>query len=324
VTGVGTVAVVVVNFNGAAYLGRCLKSIELQTRRPDHVIVVDNASLDESLRTAQSQFPRFRYIANDTNVGFAAANNQAFDLCSSLGVDYVALLNPDAFAAPDWLAQLLNAAGRGTGYASWASCLLRADAPTEVDGLGDAYHICGSAWRRRHGQSLDRAWLVDRDVFCACAAAALYRLDAVRSIGGFDSDLFCYMEDVDLGFRLRLMGYSCRLVAAARAEHVGSGITGYRSGTATYYGQRNLVWVFAKNMPAILIWALLPLHLVMNALMIVVCAFRGQLLVVARAKLDALKGLKDLPAKRRAIQSRATAPTCAIWRALSKSLLPGN
>ncbi len=98
-------------------------------------------------------------------------------------------------------------------------------------------------------QSLDRAWLVDRDVFCACAAAALYRLDAFVASAGSTSDLFCYMEDVDLGFRLRLMGYRCRLVAGARVEHVGSGITGYRSATATYYGQRNLVWVFAKNMP---------------------------------------------------------------------------
>ncbi len=323
-TGVGSVAVVVVNFNGAAYLRRCLSSIEAQTRRPDHVIVVDNASSDESLREARSQFPYFRYIANDTNVGFAAANNQAFDLCSSLGVEYVALLNPDAFAAQDWLAQLLNAAGCSTGYASWASCLLRADTPTEVDGLGDAYHICGSAWRRRHGQPLDNAWLVDRDVFCACAAAALYRLDAVVSVGGFDSDLFCYMEDVDLGFRLRLAGYSCRLVASATAEHVGSGITGYRSATATYYGQRNLVWASAKNMPSVLIWVLLPLHIVMNTMMIALCALRGQSVIAARAKLDALRGLRNLVAKRRVVQSRAIAPTGAIWRALSKSLVPGN
>lgn len=323
-TGMGTVAVVVVNFNGAAYLRRCLSSIEAQTRRPDHVIVVDNASADESLRDAQSRFPDFRYIANDTNVGFAAANNQAFDLCSSLGVEYVALLNPDAFAAPDWLAQLLNAAGRTSGYASWASCLPRDAAPTEVDGLGDAYHICGSAWRHRHGQPLDRARLVDRDVFCACAAAALYRLDAVVGVGGFDSDLFCYMEDVDLGFRLRLSGYSCHLVAGAIAEHVGSGITGYRSATATYYGQRNLVWVFAKNMPAMLIWLLLPLHIVANAMMVVVCALRGRSAVVARAKLDAVKGLGNLAAKRRAVQERAVASTGAIWRALSKSLVPGN
>ena len=85
-------------------------AIDAQSRRPDHVIVVDNASGDGSLSDAQSQFPQFRYIANATNVGFAAANNQAFDSVSSLGVEYVALLNPDAFAAPDWLA---TAAGRG-------------------------------------------------------------------------------------------------------------------------------------------------------------------------------------------------------------------
>ena len=315
---------VVVNFNGGKYLHRCLLAIDAQSRRPDHVIVVDNASTDGSLRDAQSRFPAFTYIDNPTNVGFAAANNQAFEICSSRGVEYVALLNPDAFAAPDWLATLLGAASRESHYASWASCLLRADAPAEVDGLGDAYHICGSAWRRRHGQALDGAWLVDRDVFCACAAAALYRLDAVQRVGGFDSDLFCYMEDVDLGFRLRLMGYSCRLVAAARVEHVGSGIVGYRSPTATYYGQRNLVWVFAKNMPAKLIWLLLPLHVVMNAVMILMCALRGQLSVVTKAKFDALKGLKGLPAKRRAVQACAVAPTGTIWRALSKSLVPGN
>ena len=88
------------------------------------------------------------------------------------------------------------------------------------------------------------------------------------------------------------MGYACRLVSAAKVEHVGSGSSGYRSATATYYGQRNLVWVFAKNMPAGLVWLLLPLHVIMNAMMIVVCALRGQFVVVIRAKMDALKGLQ--------------------------------
>ena len=127
----GSVAVVVVNFNGAAYLRRCLDAIEAQSRRPDHVIVVDNASTDGSLaRRAGAVSRHSRYIANPTNVGFAAANNQAFEICSSRGVEYVALLNPDAFAAPDWLATLLGAASREPHYASWASCLLRADAPS--------------------------------------------------------------------------------------------------------------------------------------------------------------------------------------------------
>ena len=324
VTKPGMVAVVVVNFNGGKYLQRCLASISSQSRRPDIVIVVDNASVDGSLSDVRPQYPDYLYLPNATNVGFAKANNQAFDICHDLGVEYVALLNPDAFAAPDWLATLLAAADREPACASWASCLLRADAPSEVDGLGDAYHISGSAWRRRHGQQLEAAWLVDRYVFCACAAAALYRLSAVREVGGFDEDLFCYLEDVDLGFRLRLRGHLCRLVSAARVEHVGSGITGFRSPAATYYGQRNLVWVFAKNMPSALLWLFMPLHVVLNATMIVVCALRGQFGVVIRAKLDALKGLRAIPAKRLAVQSSALAPTSDIWRALSKAWVHGS
>ncbi len=323
-TAAGSVAVIVVNFNGGKYLQRCLATIDGQSRRPEYVVVVDNASDDGSLDEARARFPAYRYVANAANVGFAAANNQAFELCAGLGVEYVALLNPDAFAAPEWLSTLLAAAAADHDCASWASCLLRADAPTEVDGLGDAYHVCGAAWRRRHGKPLDIAWLVDCDVFCACAAAALYRLDAVRAIGGFDEDLFCYMEDVDLGFRLRLMGYGCRLVAAARVEHVGSGLTGVRSAFATYHGQRNLVWVFVKNMPTTLLWLMLPLHLALNTVMIFVCALRGQFGVAMRAKVDALKGFGDLPAKRRAIQSMAIAPTRAIWRALDKSIVHGR
>jgi GT2 family glycosyltransferase len=320
----GSVAVVVVNFNGGAYMHRCLAAVAAQSRQPDHVIVVDNASTDGSLAEAQQQFPQYRFVANPTNLGFAIANNQAFELCAGMEVEYVALLNPDAFASPRWLEALLAAAAADPEYGSWASCLLRADLPGEVDGLGDAYHISGSAWRRHHGQLLNVSGLADEDVFCACAAAALYRFDAVQRVGGFDPDLFCYLEDVDLGFRLRLLGYGCRLVVGAQVEHVGSGLTGYRSATATYYGQRNLIWVFAKNMPASLLWFLLPAHILLNAMMILVCAARGQLSVVLRAKFDAIRGLKSLPAKRRAVQSTATAPTSAIWRMLSKSLVHGS
>jgi hypothetical protein len=84
------------------------------------------------------------------------------------------------------------------------------------------------------------------------------------------------------------------------------------------------VWVFAKNMPAGLMWLLMPLHVALNAMMIVVCALRGQFGVVMRAKIDALKGLSGLPAKRRAVQTSAVVPTSAIWRALSKSLVHGS
>lgn len=76
--------------------------------------------------------------------------------------------------------------------------------------------------------------------------------------GGFDEDFFCYTEDVDLGFRLRLYGHRCLYVPAPVVEHVGSGITGTRSEFQLYHGHRNLVWTYVKNMPGRLFWLYLP------------------------------------------------------------------
>ena len=92
------IAVVVVNWNAGDWLRRCLESLATQERRPDRVIVVDNASADGSLDAALRLFPRVEAIRLDANVGFAAANNVALRACGDC--DLVALLNPDAFAAP--------------------------------------------------------------------------------------------------------------------------------------------------------------------------------------------------------------------------------
>ncbi len=100
----------------------------------------------------------------------------------------------------------------------------------------------------------------EREVFSACAAAALYRRDVFEALGGLDEDFFCYMEDVDLGFRLRLAGWGCTYVPTAVVHHVGSATSGRRSHFTTYHGHRNLVWVFFKNMPGALLWLYLPQH----------------------------------------------------------------
>ncbi len=122
--------------------------------------------------------------------------------------------------------------------------------------------------------------------------------------GGLDEDFFCYGEDVDLGFRLQLFGYKCVYVADAVAHHHGSAVTGDRSDFSTYHGQRNLVWVYVKNMPPLLFWPLLPYHLVLNLVALFACALRGQGRMVLKAKFDALRGLPRIWQKRRAIQGK--------------------
>jgi GT2 family glycosyltransferase len=158
----------------------------------------------------------------------------------------------------------------------FGSKLLNATDPTKLDGAGDAYHISGLVWRMGHGEPDKEVDAHETEVFSPCAAAALYRHSALLALGGFDEDYFCYVEDVDLGFRLRLAGHRCLYVPQSVAHHVGSGTTGgQHSDFALYHGHRNLVWTFVKDMPGVLFWIFLPLHVVLNLVSIVWFILRG-------------------------------------------------
>src|SRR5580765_2007470 len=129
-----TVAVLIVNWNGGEWLVRCLDSLDRQTRRPDHIIVIDNASTDDSLVRAERQLGQVQLIRLPDNVGFARANNIAAEAAKRY--DSLALLNPDAVAEPGWLAALLAAAEREPSAASFASLMVLADTPQYLDGAG--------------------------------------------------------------------------------------------------------------------------------------------------------------------------------------------
>ncbi|MCZ6888169.1 MAG: glycosyltransferase family 2 protein [Gammaproteobacteria bacterium] len=312
-----SVAVIIVNYNSGEYLSRCLDSIAAQTLAPSRVLVIDNASVDGSSQRAATQYPNVEFTRNDDNLGFAAANNQGLEKLAKGGrTEFVALLNPDAFADPKWLQALVSAAGRHPGAASFASRMMVAGQPDVLDGFGDVYHVSGLAWRRYHGRTTASVVLAEEPVFGACAGAALYRLDSVLEVGGFDEDLFCYVEDVDLAFRLQLAGFACVAVPNAVVDHVGKASSLNRPEFPLFYGHRNLIWVYVTNMPAAWLIATLPLHVLVNALGLVSSMFRGDGRVVARAQLEALRGLKVAVAKRRAGANRDV----RLWPVISKSL----
>ena len=160
------------------------------------------------------------------------------------------------------------------------------------------------------------------EVFSPCAAAALYQRSVLRASGGFDEDFFCYVEDVDLGFRLRLAGYRCLYVPQSVAHHVGSGTTGgQHSEFALYHGHRNLVWTFVKDLPGILFWLLLPLHLLLNLISIIWFALRRQGGIIWRAKRDALFGLPKMWRKRQHLQKTRVTTIAQVWRQLDKRII---
>jgi GT2 family glycosyltransferase len=314
-----SISVIIVNWNGEPFLERCLDALMAQTIKPCEIILVDNASSDRSIEITR-RFPSVRLIALDRNTGFAQGNNLGIETASTES-EWIALINPDAFAEPHWLETLLTAAESNPDFDIFGSMLVNAANPTLLDGAGDAYHISGLVWRMAHGSSVSTATENIREVFSPCAAAALYRRSALREIGGFDEDYFCYVEDVDLGFRLRLAGYRCLYVPQSIAHHVGSGTTGgQHSDFAMYHGHRNLVWTFVKNMPGILFWLLLPIHLLLNIASVVYFSINGQGKIIAVAKWDAIKGIPKMWKKRIKIQSVRKILVRAIWQILDKRL----
>lgn len=312
-----TVSVLIVNFNGASFLPRCLAALRAQIRPADRVLLVDNASSDDSLAWARAQ-PDIEVLAPGKNLGFAGANNLGIAACET---EFVALLNADAFPEPDWLEQLLRAAEEHPAAASFGSRQLADGHPETLDGIGDVYHLSGLVWRAGHGHPQTPDDLRPREIFSPCAAAALYRRAAVRAVGGFDADFFCYCEDVDLGFRLRLAGHGARYVPGAVVRHVGSVTSGGKhSDFATFHGHRNLVWAFAKNMPAGILLLALPLHFGLTLFSVLLLVARGQGRTGLAAKIAAVRGLPRMWGKRRKIQSARVASSAQIWRRLDKRL----
>jgi len=314
------VTVVIVNFQGGQTLPRCLACLAGQTSLPQRIVVIDNASGDGSLEQARQFVAARPDLAGRTtieeagqNLGFAAASNRGI---AAARTEFVALVNPDAFAEPGWLAALLAAAAAHPECVAFGSRQRLAGRPGILDGIGDRWHMSGLSWRDGHGRPERPEDLEPREIFSACAAAALYRRQAVLDVGGFDEDYFCFGEDVDLGYRLRLAGQRARYVPAAVVEHVGGGST--PGETATYFGHRNTLWTLVKDTPWPLLGPALLAHLPQSILMACVLAVRGRGRAFARAKWDALRGLPGVWRKRRQVQATRKVSAWQIWRLIDK------
>jgi GT2 family glycosyltransferase len=312
------VSIIIVTWNSKRYLTRCLDSLSAQTNQDFEVIMLDNGSTDGGYVGLEEKYPDVKLALKtlNANLGFAPANNIGARLAKG---EYLVLLNVDAFPEPDWLERLLEAAKLHPD-AFFSSRQIQADKPNLLDGEGDVYHVSGLAWRENYNLPI-YPLNESHEAFSACGAAAFYPRQQFLDAGGFDEDYFSYQEDVDLGFRLRLRGLCCMLVPQAVVHHVGSGSTGKRSNFSIYYGHRNLVWTYFKDMPPLLFWFYLPMHIVVNLIYLIYFTLKGQGRVIWRAKLDALRGLPIILKKRRDVQLQRKASIMEIHHAMSRNWL---
>jgi len=312
------VRVVIVTMNEGPLLARCLSALGAQTDPGFEAVVVANGSDPAGLDAALPDDPRVHVVRLPENIGYAAANNMGADHGTGQPPPpFVALLNPDAFPDPDWLASLKDATGRHPGAAAFASLQVLDRDPTLCDGLGDEMAPVCLVWRSGIRDPVPpRDHLTEGPCFSACTAAALMRRAAWDAVGGFDGAFFCYLDDVDLCFRMRLRGWEVVFVPAARVRHVGSATTGEGSDFVRFHTARNRVWLLVKDMPGPLFWPLLPAFAAVVGLLLARAAMRGRAGVEARGLATSLAGLPRVWRQRRAVQRSRTAPWWTVARAL--------
>jgi GT2 family glycosyltransferase len=306
------ISVIIVNFNGKAHLRTCLTALDAQEGPAFEIVLVDNASTDGSVEYVREAFPSVRIVALDRNLGFAGGNNRgAADARGGLLV----FLNNDTRVEPGWLTALRHGLTWGERVGMTTSRIVYMHDPTILDSAGDGVTRAGGAFKRGHGGPASQH-LRRREVFGACGAAFLIPRGVFDEAGGFDEDFFLSHEDVDLSYRVRLLGYRCVYIPEAVVRHAGSATLGRTSAMSVFYGQRNMEWMYAKNTPASLLAWTLPLHLVYLGAALVYFTWAGRLASFVSAKWAALAGLPRMWRKRRQVQRTRRATARDIWDAL--------
>ncbi len=253
------VTVIIPNFKGADCIRPCLDSLRNQDYMDYDLIVVDNHSDDGSDDIVEREYPEARLIRLSDNFGFSRAVNEGIKAAKT---PYVLLLNNDTTADKSFVRKMVEAISADDRIFSVSAKMLQMDAPDRIDGAGDLYSAWGWAFARGKGKKSSR-YTKKCDVFASCGGAAVYRRKILDEIGWFDEFHFAYLEDVDIGYRARIMGYRNVYEPEAVVWHKGSGTTGSRyNDFKVRISARNNMYVVMKNMPSLQILLNLPFLLV--------------------------------------------------------------
>ena len=249
------ISVVVVNWNRRDLLHACLKSLRQQRHVEFETIVVDNGSDDGSPEMAAEQFAGsdswLRLIRNRENLGFCAANNQGIALARG---EFIALLNNDAEAHPEWLEALWRAFDGRPEVGMAASKILVYEDPRRIDKAGHLIYPDGQNRGRGMGALDDGRFDRMEEALWPDGCAAMYRKAMLDQIGGFDEDFFAYGDDAELGLRARIAGWKCLYVPDAVVRHHRGSTLGLQSSRRLELIERNRLLLAIKLFPGSLLW----------------------------------------------------------------------
>ena len=246
-------AVVILNWNGRKYLEQFLPPLIQYSSGEAEIIVADNASNDDSISFLETNFPSVRIIRNPANEGFARGYNLAL---KQVKADYYILLNSDIEVTPDWIHPVIDMMEKDPSIAACQPKIRSYFERTKFEYAGAAggfidkygYPFC----RGRLFQSIeeDLGQYDDAiEIFWATGACMFVRADLFHQAGGLDEDFFAHMEEIDLCWRLKNLGYKIMYCPQSVVYHIGGGTLPKISWRKTYYNFRNNFYLLYKNLP---------------------------------------------------------------------------
>jgi len=243
----GMVSVVVLNWNGKDVIADCLDSLLAQDYESREIIVVDNDSRDGSLEMIESKYGlKIMIMRNARNFGFAGGCNVGIRMARG---EYVALLNSDAVADPNWMTEMVRAIEKDGKCGMVAGKIYFKGDGKLIENTGHIIFRDGLGRGRGRLEVDEGQYDAEETIFCPNGCAALYRKKMLDEIGMFDELFFAYADDIDVGFRGRLLGYECRYTPKAVAHHCLSESFGMLSPLKAFLVERNRMWVIIKCFP---------------------------------------------------------------------------
>lgn len=247
------VAIVILNWNGKFFLEKFLPSVYNSEYPNIEFVVGDNGSTDGSVEFLTANYPTIRIVQNQDNLGYAGGYNAVLKLVDA---DYFVLLNSDVEVSPNWIYPVIDLLERNPDMAA-AQPKIRSyyqrdhfEHAGAAGGFIDHYGFPFCRGRLLHALEKDEGQYDDeREIFWASGAALFIKRHCWESAGGFDADFFAHMEEVDLCWRLKRLGYRIGYCPRSVVYHVGGGTLAASNPRKTYLNFRNSLFMLQKNLP---------------------------------------------------------------------------
>ncbi len=262
------VAIVILNWNGRNWLEKFLPTVMATQYHNKKIIVADNASTDDSIQFLETHFPTVEIIKNSENGGFAKGYNVAL---RQVKADIFVLLNSDVSVTNNWIEPIISLMQIDSNIAACQPKILSYNDPSSFEYAGAAGgYMDALGYPLARGRVFDTCekdngqYDANEAIFWASGAALFIRASVYQQLNGLDEDFFAHQEEIDLCWRIQLLGYKVFVCPASVVYHVGGGTLQQGSTQKTYLNFRNNLMMLSKNLSGFGKWILLTKRFFLN------------------------------------------------------------